>query len=108
MVKILLRDDPSIQMDSGTPDGDTAADSREPVSPKSVAPELPPPLNFRILACLWVFVSVGAVYLLFRNPEWRTAPDLLRAFGAVRMEQWVAVLLLVVQGWLIAHAWRSA
>ena len=97
-----MRDDDPIQTDSG-PSGkitpDAGVEGRESEGPA-------PALNFRILACLWIFVSAGAVYLLARDPAWRSAPDFLGSLRAVRVEQWVAVSLLGVQTWLLLRARR--
>ena len=92
-----MRDDAPIQTDSGVRG---VGERGGPADP-----DPGPPLNFRILALLWLFVSAGAAYLLVRDPGWRTASGILQALGAVRMEQWLAILLLGVQVWLVFRGW---
>ena len=97
----LLRENAPIQTDSGAPEA-------TPGPAPSADAEPAPPLNFRILAVLWSFVSAGAVFLVFRDPGWRMAPTVLSALGAVRIEQWVALLLIGVQVWLVIRARRRS
>jgi len=67
----------------------------------------PPPVNFRILSLLWSAVSLGAVLLLLRDPQWRHAGGVLAALQSVRIEQWVALALLAVHAWLLWRARRA-
>jgi hypothetical protein len=65
------------------------------------------PINYRILALLWVFVSGPAVYLLWRDQTWLTANGIAESVRAIRLEQWVAFVLLGVHGWFLYRASRA-
>ena len=60
-----------------------------------------------MLATLWCLVSPGAVLLLLREPAWRHAPDALSALRAVRLEQWIALLLLAAHAGFLWGWWRT-
>jgi hypothetical protein len=60
----------------------------------------------RMLALLWCLVSPGAMFLLWREPEWRRATDVVSGVRAVRLEQWVAVGLMMAHGWFVLQASR--
>lgn len=83
-----LRDDAPFQTDSET-------------DPPVV---LPAGIRYRVLAMLWIPVSLGALFLLGRDDSWRTAQGLAARLEAVRIEQWTAVLLLGVHGWFLVRA----
>jgi hypothetical protein len=83
-----LREDPSVQTESSGESASTA----------------PVPLNHRILAILWIFVSGPAVFLLLREPSWRLAPPGLARLKALHAEQWVAVVLLLIQLYFVVMA----
>jgi hypothetical protein len=52
-------------------------------------------LLFSVLAILWVFPSIGAVWILWINlPVWSEASTALAALKRTRLEQWVALGLL--------------
>ena len=59
-----------------------------------------------MLALLWCLVSPGAVFLLWREPDWRHAKDLASGLRSVRLEQWVAVGVLMAHGWFVVRASR--
>ncbi len=59
-----------------------------------------------MLAQLWCLVSPGAVFLLLRDRVWlHQGRDVMVALRAVRLEQWVAVLLLAAHGWYLWGWW---
>lgn len=60
----------------------------------------PRALLFWMLSILWVFPSIGAFWILFRQPEWKSG-----GFGAVTIEQWVAVAVLVAHVHFVWLAW---
>ncbi|MBX3734635.1 MAG: hypothetical protein KF791_18820 [Verrucomicrobiae bacterium] len=62
-------------------------------------------LNFRILALLWLPVSAGALFLLFQDTAWRHQATVPKAIAAVRIEQWLALLLLAVHAGIGWRAW---
>jgi hypothetical protein len=57
----------------------------------------PRALLFAVLSVLWVFPSAGAAFIILSSPEWLRAGGLLAGLQAVRMEQWIAL------GVLLAH-----
>ena len=59
-----------------------------------------------MLALLWCLVSPGAVFLLWQEPEWRHAKDLVSRLRSVRLEQWVAIGLLMAHAWLVLQSSR--
>lgn len=61
-------------------------------------------LRYRMLGRFWWLVSPGAVLLLAGERAWLQAPTLGTALAAVRIEQWVAVVLLALHGWFL---WRG-
>lgn len=67
----------------------------------------PIPLNHRIFAILWIFVSGPAVFLLLREPAWRKASPGLDRLRALNVEQWIAVILLLIQLYLMVRAWMD-
>jgi len=82
-----LREDPPVQTESSGP-----------------TPAAPVPLNHRILAILWIFVTGPAVFLLLREPSWRQAPPGFDRLRALHAEQWVAVVLILIQLYLVVMA----
>ncbi len=51
---------------------------------------------FRMLTLLWIFPSGGAALILALNfPDWSRARGLLGHLGAVSLEQWIALAVLV-------------
>lgn len=90
-----LRDDASFQTDSETD---------PPVAPPPEGPVSLSRIRYRVLAVLWVPVSLGALFLLGRDDSWRTAQGLTARLEAVRIEQWTAVLLLGFHGWFLVRA----
>jgi hypothetical protein len=73
-----------------------------PVQPVSRA------LRYRLLAGLWCLVSPPALFLILREPAWRQAAGFRQGVLAVRVEQWVAIGLLLCHGWFLWRAWRLA
>ncbi len=59
-----------------------------------------------MLALLWCLISPGAVFLLWREPEWRRAKDVMSGLRSVHLEQWVAVGLIMAHGWFVLQASR--
>ena len=92
-----LQDDPPVQPVSAANEASAEATSL-PVSP-AVRP--------RMLALLWCLVSPGALFLLLRERAWLQAADVSARFQAVRLEQWVAVGLLLAHGWFLWRWWRT-
>ncbi|HAB15506.1 MAG TPA: hypothetical protein DCE44_03545 [Verrucomicrobiales bacterium] len=64
-------------------------------------------MNYRILAGLWWFVSLPAIYLLWRDPGWLEGTRGWQGLQAVRVEHWVALGLIAVHGCLLVRAWRE-
>jgi hypothetical protein len=85
-----LREDPPVQTESSGPTPATAP--------------VPVPLNHRVLAILWIFVTGPAVFLLLREPSWRQAPPGFDRLRALHAEQWVAVVLILIQLYLVVMA----
>ena len=71
-----------------------------PVQPVSRA------IRYRMLALLWCMVSPPALFLILRERAWLHAGDFTRAVTAVRLEQWIALVLLLCHGWFAWRAWR--
>lgn len=60
-----------------------------------------------VLAWLWIFPSLGAVWILLTSgAEWRHAGGWLDGLRAVRFEQWIALGLLAIHATLCAMARR--
>lgn len=83
-----MREDPPVQTESS---GRTS-------------PTDPVPLNHRIFAILWIFVSGPALFLLFREPTWRKASPGLDRLRALHAEQWIAVILLLLHLYFLVRA----
>ena len=62
-----------------------------------------------MLAQLWCLVSPVAVLLLLRDRAWlHQGGGMAAGLRAVRLEQWVAVLLLLAHGWCLGGWWSSS
>jgi hypothetical protein len=61
-------------------------------------------MNFRILALLWVLVSIPALVLLVWDPTWWKAATLMGRIRALRLEQWLALGLLALQVYWVVRA----
>ena len=60
-----------------------------------------------MLALLWCVVSPGALFLLLNDLAWlHHGTDLLAGLRAVRLEQWVAILLLTAHVWFLWGWWN--
>ena len=59
-----------------------------------------------MLALLWCMVSPPALFLILRERAGLHAGDFTRAVTAVRLEQWIALVLLLCHGWFAWRAWR--
>lgn len=60
-----------------------------------------------VLAWLWIFPSLGAVWILLTSgTEWRHAGGWLDGLRAVRFEQWIAVGMLLLHGFFLVMARR--
>lgn len=61
-----------------------------------------------MLALLWCVVSPGALFLLLSDLVWlHHGTDVAAALRAVRLEQWVAILLLVAHMWFLWGWWSN-
>lgn len=61
----------------------------------------------RMLAVLWIFPSAGAVLILaVTEARWRHAEGLGAVLGAIKLEQWVALALLLAHPILAWQAWH--
>ena len=69
---------------------------------------VPPGVLFRMLSLLWCLVSPGALFLLLRDRAWTDSPGVVATLRAVRLEQWIAVVLLVLHLWFVWRWWRAA
>lgn len=64
-------------------------------------------LLFRMLAILWIFPSAGAVWIILRDGRsWKRSEGVLQLLSSIRLEDWVAFLLLVAQLWFVLRAIR--
>ena len=68
---------------------------------------VPPGVHFRMLSLLWCLVSPGALFLLLRDRAWIDAPGLAAGLRAVRLEQWVAAVLLALHVRFLWRWWRA-
>lgn len=60
-----------------------------------------------VLAWLWIFPSLGAIWILLTSgTEWRHADGWLDGLRAVRFEQWIALGLLAIHATLCVMARR--
>jgi hypothetical protein len=67
----------------------------------------PKALRYAVLALLWVFPSLGAVWILAINWKvWANAATVLEAVRTTRIEQWIALGLLVMHGLFLFGALR--
>jgi hypothetical protein len=56
----------------------------------------PKALLFAVLSLLWLFPTTGALWILYLNWNvWAKASTLLVAIQTTRLEQWIALLLIV-------------
>lgn len=67
----------------------------------------PKALRYAVLALLWVFPSIGAVWILAINWKvWANAASVFEALRTTRIEQWMALGLLVMHGIFLFGALR--
>lgn len=52
-----------------------------------------------MLARLWCLLTPVAFWLLFRDRAWLKADGVGQAFREVRLEQWVAAVIIGLHGW---------
>lgn len=64
----------------------------------------PASLNYRILALLWLVISLPAVFLLVRDRAWLQAPPGLDRLRALKLEQGLAAILILIQLYLMFRA----
>jgi len=58
-----------------------------------------------VLAWLWIFPSLGAIWILLTSgSEWRHAGGWRDGLRAVRFEQWTALSLLALHGFFMVMA----
>ena len=66
---------------------------------------------FLVLTVLWIFPSLGAVWMIGSDARWWfDAVSLLAALGMIRLEQWIGMAILIahgVFGWLTWHYRRN-
>ena len=61
-----------------------------------------------MLALLWCVVSPGALFLLLSDLAWlHHGADVRAGLRAVRLEQWVAALLLLAHFWFLWGWWSN-
>jgi len=89
-VREALQDESSTQPQTGAPNA--AENAEAPVI-------LPPGARYRMLARLWCLLTPVALWLLFRDRGWLSAASAGEAWRKVRLEQWVAVVLVLLHGW---------
>ena len=65
-------------------------------------------LLYRTLTLLWVFPTVGALFVLLHDAAWWRAEGFATRLAAVRVEQWIAVGLLALHAWFAWRWWRLA
>ena len=73
--------------------------SAEDPSPAAEEVSYCPPtrLRCRVLALLWIFPSLGALVILALDaPNWFRGRGLLEALGAVGLQSWIALVVLLV------------
>jgi hypothetical protein len=61
---------------------------------------------FKVLAMLWVFPSVGAIWILARSAHAWPASQPSVMFQSIAFEEWVAMALLLMHVTFVALAWR--
>ena len=62
---------------------------------------------FLTLTVLWVFPSLGALWLIaFHDAAWRHADGLLAALGMIRLEQWIGLAILIAHVAFGGLAWH--
>jgi hypothetical protein len=64
-------------------------------------------LLFRILAILWVFPSIGAVWILGSNAKGWEKSGAIRLLRSLAVEDWVAIALLACHFIFILRAFRT-
>ena len=66
---------------------------------------------FLMLTVLWIFPSLGAVWMIGSDARrWFDAASFLAALGMIRLEQWIGMAILIahgVFGWLTWHYRRN-
>ena len=91
------------------------AESDEPMDPDlepSLAAEetttTPNEVRYRVLSLVWCFPSLGALWLLGTGiKQWSFRDGLLPGLTHVRIEEWIALLLLALHAvWLLK--WRQS
>lgn len=92
-----MRDERTVQMESAPPPPENHKSSGSPTTG-------PVPLNHRVLAILWLVIALPAVFLLVRDQAWLRAPPGLDRFRALKLEQGVALVIVLIQFYLFVRA----
>jgi hypothetical protein len=67
----------------------------------------PRAMLFLLLSVLWLFPSLGALWLIQVDfPRWLESKGLVEALGMIKLEQWVAFTLLLAHGVFLWLAWH--
>lgn len=77
-----------------------------PESPNATRPGAggPVPMNYRILSLLWIVVSLPAIVLLLHDRTWLAAPPGAERLRALRLEQGIGLILLLLQFYFLIRA----
>lgn len=69
---------------------------------------IPPTVRFRMLSLLWCFPTSGAVWILGSGARhWDFTKGTLAGLEGIRIEEWIALLLLILHGvWI--WKWRQS
>lgn len=83
-----------------------------PEPPPEIEPDepilTPPEVRYRMLSLVWCFPSLGALWLLGTGMQsWRFEQGILEGITGVRVEEWIAVLLLGLHVFWLTQWWRA-
>ncbi|MBL9171070.1 MAG: hypothetical protein JNN07_25280 [Verrucomicrobiales bacterium] len=68
----------------------------------------PPAVRYRVLSVVWCFPSLGAAWLLgIGLPTWKFEQGIAAGLAGIRIEEWVAILLLGLHVLWLTRWWRA-
>jgi len=86
------------------PEAEPTVEKYEVVLPK----EQRRALLYRTLSLLWIFPSLGALWIIAPAlKNWKTAPTFGDSVRLIRLEEWLALLLLAAHVGFVFLAWRN-
>ena len=68
----------------------------------------PPAVRYRTLSLVWCFPTLGALWLVGTGMQrWNFGQGILKGLERIRVEEWIAFLLIGLHAFLLVQWWRT-